>query len=609
MKKSFLIFFITIILFNQRIYSDHLASHGEVAVFRARSQAAIAAKKLELKTQLDVVGALGVLDQELTGKQLDHITFSRLVLGMMMGNGYRDGVTTKLTATPVERAAIERIVKKATAYARNLNFVKDQVWKTNTTDAAVETHIKVLNGWKARTPEEDPCLDYTARTAEAYKNLDQIIQEKCASFTAANHSRIMINQAQRLCNNLDYGLMIKQFILTFSELSAADQLIITNAYTKEIRLAFSQDDKDAEFQLIVLQCQNKKQALDFIQERAALGPLPVFAPPPAPAVLVPLPTKSAPPVAAADVRNDDGVDITKINSLLEELRQFDTSSRSGRYDDVSKTILIMKTLYERKDEIISFAKSNWENVRQIRDINSVAHPSIKISKSSNQCSYFRAVIEDYVIRIQYDLRDRVDSRINYAPVFETVEYVFGGPMVGLPTDKDTIDFIFTTITTHLIDGARMLAKAAIWLEKNPAYYRNFFMDNWGDNSGCIPKRNDMLSNWIDANTKENIGKYVYENILNRGDFPIQVGKLINLFRQNCFAPVIKSNPALKYASDTIIENTQIFKNIYNKEKFVRWAQEVVRTTYQLSVFPRGFEYCGWNNAKKIGDVWNAVIGD
>ncbi len=195
---------------------------------------------------------------------------------------------------------------------------------------------------------------------------------------------------------------------------------------------------------------------------------------------------------AAAGPDGDGVDLAKINHLLAELRRFDDISHSGRYAEVSKTILLMKALYENKDKIIDFANLNWENVRLMRDIDSVALPLLKINKYATQCEYFRAVIEDYVVKVQYNLRDQVDRGISYAPVFETVEYVFGGPMVNLPVDQAGRELIFTTVTTHLIDGARMLTKAANWLEGNLAYYRTFFTGNWGDNSGCIPKRNGML---------------------------------------------------------------------------------------------------------------------
>ncbi len=248
------------------LYADYVAGHGEVAVFRAKKQAEINAKKVQLKTQLNVVGALGVLDDELTGKQLDPVTFSRLVLGMMIGNGYRDGVTSGLKASQPERTIIERIVKRAAAHARNLNFVKDQVCKTNTTDAAVETHTKILNGWKA-VIEAEPHFDYAPRSAETYKNLDQVINEICASFSGTP-SQAMIQCAQLLSRNPDHEASVKNFLLCFFALSPEDKKEIISIYNDDISAAATWGGTDQDTLLMVAnECNNTFKAKQFIQDR------------------------------------------------------------------------------------------------------------------------------------------------------------------------------------------------------------------------------------------------------------------------------------------------------------------------------------------------------
>lgn len=78
MKNFFVCFFTIIILFNQRIYSDHLASHGEVAIFRAKNQVAINAQKAALGTNLDVLGALRVLELDLIDRRIALLSFLNL---------------------------------------------------------------------------------------------------------------------------------------------------------------------------------------------------------------------------------------------------------------------------------------------------------------------------------------------------------------------------------------------------------------------------------------------------------------------------------------------------------------------------------------------------
>jgi hypothetical protein len=614
-----IIFFIFFTMAN--VHAEPVANHAEVAIFREKEADAIVAKKRELRTQLDVVGALAVLENELNVGH-DPIENSRLVLGMVLGNGYKDGVTTRLVASPQEKAIIERIVKKAAAHVRAPFNVG--VGDVSGAPAKAMEHIGTLNRWiTAVVAKKDPQFAYEAKRAEPYKTLDQIIDDIGRAF-AANP---MIQHAIRLKDNRGDGVIAKQFIVCFSKLTGGEQAAISKAYDDSMILAFTQEDRDAEFHTIALQCQNKTQAIEFVRSQARALPPPAIVPmqphpavglPPAAALVLPrvvvvqTQPDAGPPAAVVaapvGVSGEDGVNLAKIDHLLAELRRFDDISHSGRYAEVSKTILLMKALYENKGRIIDFANRNWENVRLMRDIDSVAHPSLKISKGHSQSEYFRAVIEDSVIKAQYDLRDRVDPALTYAPVFETVDYVFGGPIVDLPTDQAGRDLIFTTVTTHLIDGARMLTKAANWLEGNPAYYRTFFTGNWGDNSGCIPKRNEMLSNWIDVNTKVLTGKYIYDNFLSYS-FDRSVGMLIDLFRKNCYVSVIKDDTTLMYVSDDTIEEKPAFKRIYTKAKFIEWVQPVARDAYRSSIRPDGFEHYGWNDAARIGSIWDAIVFD
>jgi hypothetical protein len=609
------------------VYAEQIANHAEVILFREKQAEAIAQKKGELRSQLDVVGALAVLEPGLDGP--DSIENSRLALGMMAGNGYKDGVTTRLVASLSDKAVIERIVKKAAAHVRAPFRVEiDNIWQAMPSPATAQ-HVAILNRWVAGVVRKDPQFSYEPKRAERYKSLDVVINDICGSFVGKPANN-MIQHALVLSRDLHGGLIAKNFILCFAGLSAAEKQEIVKAYEAAMRLAFLPDQRDAELQALALQCQNRTQAKEFIRERIAPVPLPVVVVPmPAFAFVPPKPLQRQVVLAAdggadagaggpgpavvegaAAIPNDEGVDIAKIEHLLAELRRFDVASGSGRYAEVSKTILIMKALYENKDRIIRFANNNWENVRLMRDIDSAPHPGygMKIRKGHTQCEYFRAVVEDIVVKVQYDLRDRVDPALGYAPVFETVDYVFGVPIVDLPTDKDGRDLIFTTITTHLIDGAKMLTKAANWLEGNPAYYRTFFTGNWGDNSGCIPKRNEMLSDWINTNTKVLTGKYIYNKFLIY-PFDRSVGMLMDLFRQNCYVSVIRGDIALVYVSDAVLEAKPAFKLLYTKANFIEWVQPVVRDAYLSSTWPRGFEYHGWNDLGKIGAIWDLVVGD
>lgn len=184
--------------------------------------------------------------------------------------------------------------------------------------------------------------------------------------------------------------------------------------------------------------------------------------------------------------------------------------------------------------------------------------------------------------------------------------LFGGEVSTLPDDKETKDFIFQTINTHLVDGARMLTMAAKWLEKNPVYFRSFFMDNWGDNSGCIPKRNEILSMWIDKTINDKITEKIYSILF--GNFDQKVGKLIVIFRVDCYIEAIKKKVSLKYAKAEVIEADPEFCRLYTKENFIKWTQQVVKHTYDSKKLSTLYESGSWDDAGKIGDIWDAIVG-
>ncbi len=104
------------------------------------------------------------------------------------------------------------------------------------------------------------------------------------------------------------------------------------------------------------------------------------------------------------------------------------------------------------------------------------------------------------------------------------------------------------------------------------------------------------------------GKDIYNKFLIY-PFDNSVGMLMDLFRQNCFVNVIKNNPALVYVYNDALEATPAFRLLYTKEKFIEWVQPVVRDAYRSKGYEIFFSPDGWNDADKIGAIWNAILGD
>jgi hypothetical protein len=228
-------------------------------LFRETEAAAIGAKKHELKTQLDVVGALAVLENKLNVGQ-DPIENSRLVLGMVLGNGYKDGVTTRLVASPQEKAVIERVVKKAAAHVR-ASFNVDAVDVSGAPAKAME-HVGTLNRWITGVVKKEPQFVYQAKRAEPYKTLDQAITDIGRAFAAIP----MIQHAIRLIPDpLGFALapILRQFIVCFAKLTPAEQAEIVRNYN-------AGDGDDDSLLHIAIGCNNIQAARQYIQQKIHL---------------------------------------------------------------------------------------------------------------------------------------------------------------------------------------------------------------------------------------------------------------------------------------------------------------------------------------------------
>ena len=125
-----------------------IASHVEISLFRAKEADKIEQFKRQNNTNLDVLGALACLQEKLAGAQISFIQFSRFVFGMLVGNGYPNGVTRTVRATRAEKHKIEEIVKEASKYVRKYDFKEPAIWSTDVNSAAQkEQHACILNAW------------------------------------------------------------------------------------------------------------------------------------------------------------------------------------------------------------------------------------------------------------------------------------------------------------------------------------------------------------------------------------------------------------------------------------------------------------------------------
>jgi hypothetical protein len=225
--------------------------------------------KTRIGTNLDVVGALAVVEDDFDNHRVDPITFSRYALGMMIGNGYPDGVTTGLKASVDERAIIERVVSKAAAHSRDLRFFADQIWSANPSPRATNQHVDTLNRLSLVAPAE-PYFEFAPKITEHYKDLDSILHEICASFAGTPAAELMYQAQLSLADP-----HTKSFILTFSSLSNFEQAEIIDVFNE----SKASNDFDYEvgqaFVYIKTFCDTIEKAKDFIKniEERVLTPV------------------------------------------------------------------------------------------------------------------------------------------------------------------------------------------------------------------------------------------------------------------------------------------------------------------------------------------------
>lgn len=243
-----------------------LASNKEIVIFREMKKHEIYNAKTRIGTNLDVVGALAVVEDDFDNHRVDPITFSRYALGMMIGNGYPDGVTTGLKASVDERAIIERVVSKAAAHSRDLRFFADQIWSANPSPRATNQHVDILNRLSLVAPAE-PYFEYVPQISERYKNLDSILHEICASFAGTPAAELMMYAQTDIAD-----LTTQSFILTFSSLSEFEQAEIIDVFNKNKASDAFDHDVGQAFVYIKTFCDTTAKAKDFI-ENSVLEPV------------------------------------------------------------------------------------------------------------------------------------------------------------------------------------------------------------------------------------------------------------------------------------------------------------------------------------------------
>ena len=247
-----------------------LASHNDIAIFREMRKQEITAQKAAFGkncTNLDVVVALRVLENDLAAHIIDELTFSRYALGMMIGNGFPDGVTTGLKATKDESIFITSIIQKAAAHGRNLQFSADQIWSAKPRQDAVQKHAHILNDLSndlSIVPPAEPSFEYKSRKSQKY-DLDQILKEICASFDGTPAAELM-NEAQKHSPDPT----TKDFVLAFYLLSEFEQSEIIDMFNR-----YQTDEPmDAEeaFNTLALSCTSVAEAR-LVVERHVLEPI------------------------------------------------------------------------------------------------------------------------------------------------------------------------------------------------------------------------------------------------------------------------------------------------------------------------------------------------
>lgn len=184
---------------------------------------------------------------------------------MMIGNGYPDGVTTGLKATPSEEQVIKEIIEKAAAHGRNLQFSADQIWSARPRQDAVQKHAHILSDL-SRVVQLDPSFEYKSRKSQKY-DTDQILQEICASFAGTPAAELMaLAQADIV------QATTKSFILTFPLLSEFEQSEIVEVFNKSKASDDFGKDVEQAFAYVSTSCNSRKNASDFV-ENSVLEPV------------------------------------------------------------------------------------------------------------------------------------------------------------------------------------------------------------------------------------------------------------------------------------------------------------------------------------------------
>ncbi|MEI7494359.1 MAG: hypothetical protein WCJ92_07190 [Alphaproteobacteria bacterium] len=205
-----------------------VASHAEISLFRAKEADKIAQSKNNLGTKLDVLGALTCLKEKLhkaPRAEMSFIQFSRFVFGMLVGNGYPNGVTTTLRANPAEKVEIEKIVKEASVYVKKYDFKEPNIWSADVNSAEQkEQHAGVLNAWWDGANRNEK-LSIQPKNAEANAH-DLDVDKQIFEGPYAEVPKVAMDALYK--ENMINAPLILRFIEYFSKLSDAKKEFILN---------------------------------------------------------------------------------------------------------------------------------------------------------------------------------------------------------------------------------------------------------------------------------------------------------------------------------------------------------------------------------------------
>ncbi len=276
-----------------------VASHAEISLFRAKEADKITQSKNNLGTKLDVLGALTCLKEKLhkaPRAEMSFIQFSRFVFGMLVGNGYPNGVTTTLRANPAEKVEIEKIVKEASVYVKKYDFKEPNIWSKEENDAKKDND--------------------NAKIAKIIENKLQHAGVLNAWWDSANRNEklsIQLKNAEENAHDLDRDKQIFEGPYAEVPKVAMDALYKADIITAPLIVRFIEyfsrlSDANKEFILNYIQRNPTKQREDYLMTYIARGlnkAIPPIAVVPAalPVVVVPAAMPPAPPPVAIAVVN------------------------------------------------------------------------------------------------------------------------------------------------------------------------------------------------------------------------------------------------------------------------------------------------------------------